>query len=207
MIDPAVLLAFVLTVLAYLGTPGPVTLAVLTLSRQNGWRATAAFIVGTNLSSLVLIAVSSLVLFGLLTLHPAVLTWLRLPGALFLLWFGAQFLRSFFRPADTPPAPESGLKLFARGLSLGLSNPKDILFFLAFFPQFLTAAPQRGPALLILTATWIALDYLLLFTYALAAKTLLRPAVLRWLNLAAGVLFVLIGLFAAVESVLELTQS
>ena len=59
--------------------------------------------------------------------------------------------------------------LFGRAFVLGASNPKDILFFAAFLPQFLNAGQPFLPQLMVMIATWTVLDLLCKLTYGLGA--------------------------------------
>ena len=163
---------------AYLGavitliiTPGPVVALVLknTLKGQDSkTKSTQALktICGTNLGSLILIAVSIAVILGVTKVSESMLGIMSIVGCGFILYLGSSSLLGFFKQRkcgdsaqpchierseisykdskfESNQSEDSLEKTtqnknspFLQGLFLSLSNPKDILFFIAFFPQF-----------------------------------------------------------------------
>ena len=125
-------------------SPGPNGLLALTHGVLHGQRKTLFTIFGGVLGFVVVIALS---LFGIGALLKASLAWLtalKWAGGAYLVWLGIQVWRS-------PPvgvrikgtaAPRSGWSLFQQGALSALTNPKALLFFAAFLPQFID--PQRG---------------------------------------------------------------
>lgn len=175
------LLAYTLSIVLLIATPGPVVALVLNTVASAGRRQAFCTILGTNGASLLLIGLSSLVISGLLLVRDGWLVGLSLLGSLVLLWYAATALRSAWGSTPTvdaphaapPPRARSGnAAAIAQGLLVGLSNPKDIVFFVAFFPQFIAITAQPSTSLAVLTALWIAADFLILLGYA----TLLRTA-------------------------------
>ena len=76
-------------------------------------------------------------------------------------------------PMSAPVAPcrtDRRLSPTWNGFLIGISNPKDILFFIAFFPQFIGITPVTGLSLVLLTILWIAADFLILLAYSAAMK-------------------------------------
>ena len=97
-----------------------------------------------------------------------------------------------------PPTVPRFRALFGRAFVLGASNPKDILFFAAFLPQFLSAQQTFLPQLLIMIATWTVLDLLCKLAYGLgahgAARYLRSGAGQSWFNRVSAALFGCAGL-------------
>jgi leucine efflux protein len=128
---PAFLIASTLLILS----PGPGTLAILgaaTGSRRAGFEALA----GTSLGDATLMAVSAAGAATLLHSYPSAFDALRYGGGAYLVWLGLQALQSK-EQALAVSTPEPG-HAFKRSLFVTLLNPKAIVFFMAFFPQFVT---------------------------------------------------------------------
>ncbi len=132
---PAFVLASALLVLS----PGPGTLAILgaaTGSRRAGFEALA----GTSVGDAILVALASLGAASLLHSNPVAFDALRYGGGAYLAWLGMQALLSK-EPSLAVSTPEAG-GAFQRSVLVTLLNPKAIVFFVAFFPQFTT--PTAG---------------------------------------------------------------
>ena len=183
------------SVVSLLITPGPVTLLVLQTGLASGMRAALATIAGTNLASLVLIGLAALLIQGLLVIHPAVFAVVRILGCLYICHMAWGLWRDARTPASTA-APASATRAggFARGFALAISNPKDIIFFSSFLPQFSTVLPQVGHSLLLLTGVWIMLDFSVLSLLTLAMRRLVAPRLQQRLLQVSSLLLLLIGL-------------
>lgn len=72
--------------------------------------------------------------------------------------------------------------MFWRAFTLGISNPKDILFFVAFLPQFMDPQISLAPQLLVMTCSWCVLDLACKLFYGTSAK-LMAPALRKTRNL------------------------
>ncbi|WP_114800439.1 LysE family transporter [Moraxella canis] len=158
MIDVVVLLGFISSVVLFLSTPGPVTVMVVNNSSKQGFLAGVLTIAGTNAASLVLIAISFLVLYGVLAVSETMLTWFGLFGALYLLYFALQVIKdSFYATSLSLDKAQTNKKplavYFKQGFLVGISNPKDVLFFMAFFPLFFGISENISLAMMILTLT------------------------------------------------------
>lgn len=168
------LAAYGLSILTLLLTPGPVIALVTRAAARDGYGSAIRTMIGTNLASLALIACAALMLTGIVALNPHWLAGLGMAGALYI---GAIALGSLLprrRPqsrAEKPAAAHSGL---IPGFLTGVANPKDILFFVSFFPQFIAVTPDIGTSLMLLTLVWILLDLTVLSLYIFA--------VTRWLS-------------------------
>lgn len=175
------LLAYTLSIVLLIATPGPVVALVLNTAASAGRRQAFCTILGTNGASLVLIGLSSLAISGLLMVQERWLTALALVGSGVLLWYALTALRDAWAVpaadgADNVVSVESTASAhrpknrrrsaIAQGLLVGLSNPKDILFFIAFFPQFIAITQQPGTSLALLTLLWVLADFLILLAYA-----------------------------------------
>lgn len=123
--------------------PGPNSLFCLTAASQygikTGYRAAAAIFLGDTL----LMTITALGGASLLGAHPVFFMVLKMAGGAYLAWIGMQLLWGAMKKfVQKPPKVKVTIRLhseqrvFIRALSLSLSNPKAILFFLSFFVQF-----------------------------------------------------------------------
>ena len=154
--------------------PGPLSLLMIGNSLNYGVRRSYPAFLGGVSASICLLSASALGLGALLMASEGLFQGLKVVGGLYLFYLAWQsFLQSRQPPqaAEVPaslPPPRFGA-LFWRAFVLGGSNPKDILFFAAFLPQFLSAGQPLAPQLAILIATWAVLDLLCKLAYALGA--------------------------------------
>ncbi|MDC4972338.1 LysE family translocator [Acinetobacter baumannii] len=155
---------FIFSVIIMIATPGPVMILVASAGLKGGYKKALETIFGTNLASLILIFISVLVLKGLLGINENYLNIIRILGCLYIGYLGFSILKEVIQAPhpeaiQTVSAQNGGFK---KGFLVGISNPKDIIFFSAFFPQFVSISPHLDLSLTILTLTWIVLDFLTL---------------------------------------------
>ncbi|WP_339906840.1 LysE family translocator [Pseudomonas guineae] len=155
--------------------PGPLSLLMVSNSLNYGLRRSAPAFIGGVSASLCLLSASALGLGALLLASEQLFSLLKIVGALYLFylaWQSWQASRKAAKPlvADEPPVNPSCRGLFWKAFGLGGSNPKDILFFAAFLPQFLSAEYSLPNQLLVMIATWAVLDLACKLLYALSAQ-------------------------------------
>lgn len=183
-LDLQLLALYVVTVVAMIALPGPVAVLVVGAGLSGGARRALATIAGTNAASLLLILLSVLVVRGLLALDETFFNLIKLLGALYLGYVGVGLLRD--APADTLASVRKGTGGFANGFLVAVSNPKDIVFFASFFPQFIAITPHAGSSLAVLTLLWIVLDFATLMLMFHLISRLLQPRVQRMLLRGSG---------------------
>ncbi len=181
--------------------PGP-DFAVVTRNALAGGRRRGLWAgVGVSSSNAVQGVVAAVGLGALIVAAQPVFTAIKWAGIAYLLWLGAQALRSAWRgryaPAD-PTAPERGAALagWRQGFLSNITNPKVLVFYLAVLPQFLPADPQLWQlGLLALTHAVLGLGYLALLVAVVhrARRVLARRPVRRALDAATGVALVGFG--------------
>jgi threonine/homoserine/homoserine lactone efflux protein len=180
--------------------PGPDNLMVLSLGMARGRQAGVAFGLGCALGCVNHTLLAALGVAALIAASPAAFTALTILGGLYLVWLGFQAIRNA-RPANMATAmAEPPMKLFVKGLIANAINPKVVLFFLAFLPQFVEAGHGH--------AGWQIAQFGLLFTFetvlifgaigwfagSLGERLARRPAIGVWLDRIAGGVFVALGL-------------
>ena len=205
-VDPHLLLAYLAACAVLIVTPGPDMLFVIAQTLRGGAARGWAGALGVLVGSLGHVALAALGLAALLAASPGLFLAVRVVGAAYLLWLGVSALRSALRPggggdagAPAPAGVGAGRGLgaaFRQGMVTNLLNPKVALFFLAFLPQFV--APDRAPAWLqmLLLGPLLPLFALPFFGALIAAAGRAASAlarVRRWLDAAAGTLFVGLG--------------
>lgn len=130
---------FILAVLVFQLIPGPGTLAILKATARNGIGAGMGAVGGTLAGDLLFMLAAALGLAAVLAAHPQVLGALQWVGIAYLCWIGAQLLFSKAgAAAATETKQQSGWAFFREGFLVCLTNPKAIMFFMAFFPLFMT---------------------------------------------------------------------
>jgi threonine/homoserine/homoserine lactone efflux protein len=144
-------------------SPGPNGLLALTHGALHGRRKALFTIAGGALGFIVLIALS---MFGIGALLQSSLLWLtalKWIGGAYLIWLGVQVWRApplavDLSAAQAPAAGVGGFSLFRQGALSALSNPKGILFFAAFLPQFIDPARSLLVQFLVMAGTFAAVE-------------------------------------------------
>ena len=155
--------------------PGPLSLLMISNSLNYGVRRSWPAFLGGVTASIALLSASALGLGALLMASERLFSALKLIGALYLFYLAWQSwqearLAPAAREITTPALAPRFSRLFGRAFILGGSNPKDILFFAAFLPQFLNAGQPLLPQLLVMTLTWAILDLCCKLAYGLGAR-------------------------------------
>jgi threonine/homoserine/homoserine lactone efflux protein len=178
-------------------SPGPNSLLALTHGALHGRRKALYTIAGGSLGFITIIALSMFGIGALLKASLAWLTVLKWVGGLYLVWLGIQVWRAPPIQVDTTAAVEatSGWPLFRQGLLAAVTNPKGILFFAAFLPQFIDPARSLAVQFAIMAGTFIATEFATeLFIASVAHRISAWLArVGRAFNRACGGVFVAIG--------------
>ena len=176
-------------------TPGPTMLMCLTNAANHGPRRAMTSVAGAVTAVLGVMALSAMGLGALLAASESAFTIAKVLGAGYLIWLGFKTFRSD-AVLDEGAAP-SGRSFYLQGLLVGASNPKAVLFFAAFFPQFLNPAAPMLPQFVLLALTFLACEFTVLTLCALGVARLLpllrTSAAARWINRVCGGLFALMG--------------
>lgn len=198
--SPAVLGAFSLAAVVLAITPGPdMTLFLgktLSLSRRAGFAALAGALTGILVhASLVAVGLSAL-----LVASATAFTMLKIVGALYLLWLAVDAIRNGSTFAlETAPTAEGLRSVFAKGLAINLLNPKIIVFFLTFLPQFVAPGdPAASGKLFALGLTFVVVAAPVCAAMILCAGSLARVLKRsRWATRAVDYAFAtILGAFA-----------
>ncbi len=194
--------AFVAASAVLLIIPGPTILTVISYSVAHGRRANVPLVAAVTLGDSTALVVSLLGLGALLATSAFWFMVIKWAGGLYLLFLGVKLLRAGISPAEltAPAAPGSRWKLFANTYLVTALNPKGIVFFVAFLPQFLNPRADVTQQLWLLAITFVTMATLNATLYAVfagsARKLLASPRAQRRFNLAGGSLLSVAGIWA-----------
>lgn len=131
--------SFITAVLVFQAVPGAGTVAILDATARNGRAAGMAAVLGTLAGDGVLMAAAVLGLAAIMRTQAALFEGLQWLGVAYLCWLGVQLMRSGAgAQASGAPHDQARMLYFRRALAVSLTNPKAVLFFVAFFPVFLS---------------------------------------------------------------------
>jgi threonine/homoserine/homoserine lactone efflux protein len=210
MVDPAVLPGFLVAVLLISLAPGTDMAFIIATSADRGSRSGVQAAVGMATGMVLWTLAATLGLGALLRAEPAVFASIRVLGALYLLWLGVRTLRSARARASASVKHQSAsaaTNLVWRGMLTNLTNPKILVFFVAFLPQFVrTSSGGASVQLLTLGGLFLLMGLGVDCLTALAAgslRTMLRPGArtITALNVAAGATFCVLAAALAAEAV------
>jgi len=190
-------LIYLLTSVGLSLSPGPNGLLALTHGALHGTRKTLFTIAGGVLGFVAAIALSMFGIGALIKSSAVWLTVLKWTGGAYLAWLGVQVWRAPPVTAATRAASTAvrASLLFRQGLFSAVTNPKALLFFVAFLPQFIDPARSLMLQFLLMAATFAGTEFLTEYVLANAAHRI-RPwlaRVGRRFNRVCGGLFVAIG--------------
>lgn len=167
----SLLSTYFMAVVLLLITPGPVIALVTHTAVREGYRRAFMTVAGTNLASLLLLAMAVMILSGMVNIHPLSLAVTGVAGALFIGRMAVQMLMSH----STTPKATVRHGGFVSGFFTAIANPKDILFFVAFFPQFVPVTHNFAHSITLLTVIWIVLDLMILTLWIVAVRRYVSP--------------------------------
>lgn len=194
--DAATLAAYSLACLVLFVTPGPDMSLFLAKTMAGGRRAGIASMTGASLGCIVHALLAAFGISALIAASPAAFLALKIAGASYLAWLALDAVRngSALNLASTDRRAEPIWRTLLLGLTVNLSNPKIVLFFVTFLPQFVDATdPAASAKLLFLGLYFIAFSFPLAVLMILGAERVVasarsRPQLMRAIDwLFAGV--------------------
>jgi len=195
-------LAFVGASVILLILPGPTILTVISYSVAHGRRANLPLVAAVALGDSTALVLSLLGLGALLATSALWFTLVKWAGGLYLIALGIRQLRAGASAAlpVAPAATGSRWRLFANTYLVTALNPKGIVFFVAFLPQFINAQGDVAAQLWLLAVTFVVLATVNATLYALfaasARRLLSSSTAQRRFNLMGGTLLSLAGVWA-----------
>ena len=183
-------------------SPGPDNLFVLLESAQRGWRAGLCVVLGLCIGLVVQTLAVALGLAALVAASATAFVLLKGAGAAYLLWLARDALGASMSKDEPLVSGKTGVnrrmgrwRMVGRGVVMNLSNPKVLVFFLAFLPQFVE--PQRGAVAgqiavlgaVFIGATWLVFGAIAVFSGYFGAYWMRSSSARRWLHRGAALVF------------------
>ena len=191
--------SFLIAILVFQLVPGPGTIAILNATARNGLGAGFGAVLGTLLGDFLYMVAAVLGLAAVMQANPHLFEALQWFGAAYLAWMGFQLLRTRFAADTGATEPtRSGWVYFRQACAVSLTNPKVILFFVAFFPLFLRQ--DAGATTLVAMMAHVTLMSflyqagLVLIGNAIAARLKALPFARRLATQLAGIALIGFGL-------------
>jgi threonine/homoserine/homoserine lactone efflux protein len=170
-VDTALFTSFMLISVGLILIPGPNVLVIVSTSLAHGRVRGLQTVAGTTFAMAIQIAIAAVGTAWFIRFVAEGFYILKWMGIAYLLYLGWSHLKRACYPSSAPlRLTVSGT--FARGFLVSLTNPKTILFFTAFLPQFVSAEGNYAQQVSILSATFVILAALLDSCYAILAATL-----------------------------------
>jgi threonine/homoserine/homoserine lactone efflux protein len=197
--------SFIAAIVIFQMIPGAGTLAILNATARNGVTAGIGAVLGTLLGDILYMVAAVAGLAALMQANPMLFQGLQWFGAAYLCWMGVQLLRTKVTAQDSGPEPRtSGWVYFRTGLAVAMTNPKVILFFVAFFPLFIRPDGSSMTLLvMMLHITVISLVYqvgLVLLGNAAAIRLKALPMARRIATRVAGLALIGFGIKLATNN-------
>ncbi|APG91756.1 LysE family translocator [Sinorhizobium americanum] len=197
-------LAFVAASAVLLAIPGPTILLVISYAISHGRKAAGATVAGVALGDFTAMTASMLGLGALLAASATIFTILKWVGAAYLVWLGIKLWKApvGVSGADDSEAPaaQRPLRIFLHAYAVTALNPKSIIFFVAFLPQFLDLSRPLLAQMAVFEATFLALAAVNAMLYAVLASVaggaIRKPSVRRVVNRTGGSLLIGAGLLS-----------
>ena len=190
----------------FLLIPGPTLILVISYSLLRGRSAVMALVVGVGLGDLTAMILSFLGVGLLLETVATAFYFFKWFGAAYLIWLGIKMWRNSTDEIEIPAKDKqhTSREILRNAYVTTALNPKSIIFFLAFMPQFMEPELPFGPQAVVLGGTFFVLAFMIVIAYALlasyAGKRLQMSKIQRWSQRIGGGLLIGAGGMTAVSS-------
>lgn len=197
-----ILMIFSLTTFVLVAVPGPTILTLIAYSVSHGGRSTVPLVAAVVLGDTTAITFSLLGLGTLMAQSALLFQLVKFTGGLYLIYLGIKQLRNGFRMKGSPVEAKkvSMQKLFSDTYIVTALNPKGIIFFVSFLPQFVTPGANTTAQLGILAVTFVSIAAVNAALYSVfackAARLLSSSRNLRIFNIFGGGLLTSAGVWA-----------
>lgn len=198
------------TLTAYLGAcfllaivPGPTVTVIIANALARGTLAGLAIVAGTQIGLITMIAVVAIGLQGMIAFMGWAFDWIKLIGAAYLIWLGFKMLRSQGELGSAEAvATKSYWRIVLEGFFVIWANPKALLFFGAFLPQFVDLRQPTFPQIMLLGLFFMIVAGSTDAIYAVIAgraRGLLSAARIKLVSRFSGVILMAGGLWLALQ--------
>ena len=189
-------LTYAIVTSSFLLIPGPTILLVISYSLIRGRQAVFALLLGVGLGDVVAMLLSFIGVGLLLQTVSIVFQFFKWIGAAYLIWLGIRMWRSESESLELTETIDTEVwhAIMANAFVITALNPKSIIFFLAFLPQFIDSEKSFITQSLILGSTFLGLALLSVLLYSLLSslvgKHMRLPLIHRWTNRIGGILLI-----------------
>ncbi|RAH99999.1 LysE family translocator [Acuticoccus sediminis] len=202
--DPATLAVFIPAAALVASTPGANNLLSLSYGMRSGFGPTVVSLCGRMTAFAVLIVLVAVGLGAVVAASETAFTVIKWFGVAYLVWVGISMWRAPVSDDGLPVPSGTPLTLARRAFWVAMSNPKSMLIFTAFIPQFLSPAGFTAAEFIVLSALYLVVEFLFACGYAGAGASLRRLKLtasrLRWANrITGGTMIGAAGLLAAAQ--------
>src|SRR5918994_2821072 len=167
--DLTLYLTFIAAVLILAAIPGPNVAIIAANSISHGARYGAVTVAGTSSAMALQLAITVMGMAALQATLASWFEWLRWLGVIYLLYRAVRAWRGPMEVLDATPESRSLVKIYLRGFLVSLFNPKTLLFYGAFLPQFIGANGPVLSQLILLSLTFLGTATLVDLSWALLA--------------------------------------
>lgn len=197
--DASTLFLYIITVSVVMMTPGPSMLLALSNGASKGMRVASFGMAGAALSDLILIGAVGCGLGALLQASEQLFILVKWVGTAYLLYLAWVLWHAPTRALSEAytPSAATGRSAFLRALLVGLSNPKGLLFFAAFLPQFIRPSEPVAKQYVLLAITSALVDCVMMSMYAFGGRLAMRrfsSQVMQWINRSCAGMLALLAL-------------
>lgn len=165
-------LLYVTTIMVLIVTPGPVAMVCLNHGAKYPFNYSIFSAIGGVTAACVMILLSMIGIGAIISSNSNLFNLLKIAGGTYLLYLGLNYLGQIRKQGNGGSiikqennAHKKRKKIFMSAFLAGVSNPKNIIFFIALFPQFIQPHASKMMQLLILVLTWIIIDLLVMTAY------------------------------------------
>lgn len=203
MVDLSTLAAFVAASFLLAVVPGPNVTVIVGNALSQGTMAGLAVVAGTQIGVMSMIVVVALGMEALVAFMGWAFDWIKMLGAAYLIWLGFGMLHASGRLAISETLkPKSNWQLGLQGALVLWSNPKALIFFGAFIPQFVVVGQPAFPQIVLLGTIFMVIATITDAAYAVlagSARHLLTATRVQWVSRIAGGILMLGGVWLALQ--------
>ena len=202
-VSPEILLTFAIASMVLLVIPGPTIIMVVSQALAHGRRVAFASVIGVGLGDLVAASLSIIGVGTILAASATVFAVIKWAGAAYLVYIGIKMWTTPVSVPDIDAVPTAGGRrsAFRDSFLVTLLNPKGIVFFMAFVPQFITPSADFAPQAAIFVVIFVLLGIFNAWAYAMLASgarnVIRRPSVLRAATRTGACFLIGAGVFSA----------
>jgi len=203
MFDTTTLITFFTASFILAVVPGPNVTVIIGNALSRGTFAGLAAVAGTQVGILSMVLVVAMGLEALVSFMGWAFDWIKLLGAAYLIWLGFNMLRSTGQlGGEKEIRPKSHWRLALQGCLVMWSNPKALIFFGAFIPQFIDVGQPTFPQIMILGLIFMFVALITDAAYAVlagSARQALTTTRVRLLSQISGAILMIGGLWLAMQ--------